>query len=126
DLRPVARHEVTVESLARAEAEPETPRIHGAHRRRRLGDDGRMRSERGTGDPGSDVATGMLGGRRHEGPHKGSIALLRGPWLDVIGRHHPGEARGLRLRAKINQLARMELLEHGRIADLCHAANSRP
>src|SRR5712692_2834530 len=115
-----------VERVAGPEAKPETARVHRAHGGRRLGDDRRMRPERRTGHPRPDVTPGVLGGRRHERPDEGGVPLLRGPRLDVIRRHHAREAGGFRLLAETDQLARMELLQHGRITDLRHAANSPP
>src|SRR6202011_1005050 len=100
--------------------EPEAAWEHGAHGGRSLGDDRRVRAERWTGDPRSDVTLGVLRGRCHEGPHEGGVALLRRPGLNMVRGHHAREPGRLRLLAEADQLARMELLEHGGVANLRH------
>ncbi len=52
---------------------------------------------------------------------KARLALLRGPRVEVLADHEPGgEAGGLGLLGPVEQVGRVELLEHAGVADLRH------
>ena len=119
DLRPVAADDVLVERLARAEPEPEAAREHGPERRGRVGDDRRVVAEARAGHAGPEGEAGPRAERAHERPGEGALALLRRPRVEVLADHEPGlEAGVLGRRAPVEQVGRMELLEHRGVADL--------
>ena len=117
-LGPVVGDDVLVERLAAAEAEPEAARVHRGQRGRGLGDDERVDAE---------------GRARHAGP---DVALVRSP--SAVMNVHTNAAwpccgtHGWRWSAAITplkpacsasdavveELRRVELLEHRRVADL--------
>ncbi len=105
-----------VQRLARAEPEPETPRIHRFERRRRLGDDRRVVPEprRGYAGPETEVSGSTQGAEPT--PHKSALPLIRGPGMEVVRGHYRSEPRLLRYLAVLQQIRRMKLLEHRRIA----------
>jgi len=75
---PSIAEDMLVERLARAHAEPEAPRHHRGHRRRRLGDDRRMDADRRTRHRGVDTQVARLGGDPAEhGPDEGTLRRRR-------------------------------------------------
>jgi hypothetical protein len=99
-LGPDATDDVLVQRLAAAQAQPETPRCHGALRRGGLRDHCRVVAKRRARHA---RPKGQRLGRRaqcsHPGPHKGVVALLGHPGLEVIGRHYSLETVLLGQRA---------------------------
>ena len=84
-------------------------------------DDGGVVAEAGTGHGGPERQRGPGPERTHETPREGAGTLLRGPWVEVLADHEPGrEAGALSGLAQVQQLVRLELLEHRRVADLRH------
>ncbi len=105
--------------------EPEPVRIHGSEGGGGLGDDRGVVAEGRTGDTRPEAQRRACAERAHEGPGEGALALLRCPRVEVLADHEPGlEARGLGLGAPVEQLGRMELLEHRRVADRGHGSSS--
>ena len=76
-----------------------------------------MHSERRARDAGADVALGALRRGRHERPHERGVALLGHPRLEVVGGHDAREAGLFGGDAVVDQLGRVELLEHRGIPD---------
>jgi hypothetical protein len=121
DLRPLAADDVLVERLAGAEPQPEPTGEHRPERRRGVGDHGRVVAEAGTGDSRSEAQRRPQPQRPHERPGERRLALLRGPGVEVLRDHEAGaEPRLLGLRTPVEQVGRVELLEHGRVADRRH------
>ena len=86
-----------------------------------MGDDRRVVPEAGTGDGGPERQRRPLAERAHERPGEGARALLRGPRVEVLADHEAGlEAGILGRRAVVQQLGRLELLQHRGVADLGH------
>ncbi len=122
DLRPFAADDVLVQRFAGAKAEPEATGVHGAERRRSVGDDRRVVAEPGTGDRGAEREAGALAERAHEAPREGGLSLLRRPRMEVLADLEAGvEPGGFGLFGPIEQIRRMELLEHACVPDLRHA-----
>ena len=121
DLRPFAAHDVLIERLARAQAQPEPTGKHGPEGRRRMRDDRRVVAEAGTGHGRSEGQARAHPERAHERPGEGALALLWRPRMEMLADHEPGREPGvLRRRAVVEELGRVELLEHGGVADLRH------
>ena len=120
-LRPDPADDVLVERLAGAQAQVEPARIHGPEGRRGMGDDRRVVAEARAGDGGPERQRRPLAERAHEGPGEGARALLRRPRMEVLADHEAGlEAGVLGRGAVVQQVGRLELLEHRRVADLGH------
>src|SRR5262249_27369123 len=82
---------------------------------------GRVVAEAGEGHGRPEPQRGPLAERAHEAPRERRLALLRRPWVEVLGDHEAGlEAGALGLGAPAEQVRGVELLEHRRIADLRH------
>src|SRR5215211_7409985 len=83
---------------------------------RSLGDYGRMVPEarRGHARPEAEVRRSTQS--THPGPHKSALTLLGRPRMEVIRGHNGAEPRLFRLFTPLEQLRRMELLEHRRVA----------
>ena len=122
DLRPLAADDVLVQRLAGAKAQPEAARVHGAQRGRRVGDHGRVVAEARAGHrgaEGSDVRCPSAPMKLQAkaawpccGVHGWKCSLTWKPAL---------EAGRFRLRAQLEQLGGVELLEHAGVTDLRHA-----
>ena len=110
--------DVLVERLAGTETEPVPTGVHGRQRRRRLRHHRRMPAEGRRGDARSDVTAGALAEGGQHVPDEGALTLLRHPRLEVVGGHHPGEALALGVGRQLHGLGRMELFQHGGVADL--------
>ena len=122
DLRPFAADDVLVQCLAGAQAEPEATGVHGAERRRGVGDDRGVVAESGARHRGAEGQLGALAQRAHEAPRERGLSLLRRPGMEVLADLEAGvEAGGLGLLGPIEQVRRMELLEHACVPDLRHA-----
>src|SRR5215212_2664784 len=115
-LRPVIPHDVLVQRLARAEPQPEAPRVHRLQRRRTLRDDGRMVAEAGWGNARAEAEVRGRTQRAHPRPDEGALTLIRGPRMKMVRSHNRTEPRLLGNPAPVQQLRRMELLEHRRVA----------
>ena len=68
--------------------------------------------------PGPRSPVVRLAERGQDVPDEASLALLRDPRLEVVGGHDAGEALALGVRAEVDRLGRVELLQHGGVADL--------
>ena len=80
-----------------------------------------VEAESGGGHGKADRQGGALSERPHERPGEGGIALLWGPWLEMLADHEAGrEAGGLCPWAPVEQIGWMELLEHRGVTDLRH------
>ena len=121
DLRPRAPDDMLVERLAGAQPQPEPAGEHGAQRRRGVGDDGGVVAKAGARHRGPERQRRPRPERAHERPREGALALLRGPRVEVLADHEPGRETGvLGLRAPVEQVGRVELLEHRGVADRRH------
>src|SRR6185503_20963901 len=121
DLRPLAAEDVLVQRLARPEAEPEAAREHRAQRRGGVGDHRGVIAPTRIGDRGPETERRPQPEGAHERPGERRLALLRRPRVEVLRDHEPGlEAGILGLGAPVEQVGRVELLEHCRVADLRH------
>ena len=121
DLRPLAADHVLVQRLAGAEAEPEAPRVHRAEGRRRVGDHGGVVAEAGAGDGGAEGELRALSERAHERPREGRLPLLGRPGMEVLADLEARvESGGLGPLGPVEQVGRVELLEHAGVADLRH------
>ena len=115
-LGPVAADHVLVERLAGADAEPVPAGVHRLEGRAGLRDHRGVEPERRAGDAGAEVAGGALADGGQHVPHERRLALRGHPRLEVVGGHAAGEAVLLGERRQLDRLARMELLEHRRVA----------
>src|ERR1700675_4809676 len=123
---PLTAHDVLVERFAGPQAEPEAPGKHGAERRCRMGDDGRVIAEAGAGHGGPEGQRGPRPERPHERPRERALSLPRGPRMKVLADHEPGVEPGLFGRgAIVQQVSWMELLEHRGVADPGHGWDLR-
>src|SRR6185437_5631168 len=108
---------------ARPQTEPEAPREHRAERRGGMRDHGGVVAPARIGDRGPETERRAQPEGTHERPGERRLALLRRPRVEVLRDHEAGvEARVLGLGTPVEQVRRVELLEHGRVADLRHRA----
>ena len=110
--------DVLVERFAAAEAEPVPARVHGGEGGGCLGDHRGMHAEGGCGDAGAEVAGGLLAEGAEHIPDEGCLTLLRDPGLEVVGGHGACEAVLLGFGRQLEDLGRVELLQHRGVADL--------
>ena len=127
DLRPLAADDVLIQRLAGAQPQPDPTGVHGAQRARRVGDDGGVVAESRAGHRRPEGQRGPLPQRAHEAPGEGRLPLLRGPRMEVLADLEAGAEPGrLRLLRPVEQVGRMELLEHAGVTDLRHARSLQP
>src|SRR5579871_4885474 len=108
---PFAAHDVFVERLARADAQPEAVGVHGGQRGGGLRENGRVVAIRGAGDAGSKGhLLGRGAERAHPRPDERTLPLLRNPRVKVIGSHHAAETGLFRLSTPTQQVVWTELL----------------
>ena len=99
-----AADDVLVERLAGAQAQPVPARVHRGERGGGLRDHRGVPAEGGRGDAGAHVALGALTDRGEHAPHERGLALGGHPRLEVVGRHHAGEAVLLRIDRQRHRL----------------------
>ena len=124
-VRPALARDVLVGGLAGAERDPQPPREHLAHRRRRLGDDRRVVALAGRVHDAERQR-----GRRHRGaeprPGEARLALALAPRREVVGGHAALEPGGLRRAGDREQHAGRDLLVRVVQADDRHAGGPYP
>jgi hypothetical protein len=116
-IGPILGEETFVEGLACPYPEPVAIGVHGGKGRRSLRHHGRVPAERGGGDAGAHIAPGALANGGQDVPDEGRLALLGHPGLEMVGSHGAVKAPLLGIFGQFHAIARMELLEHHRIAD---------
>src|SRR5579859_872148 len=118
---PFSAHDMLVEGLARADAQPEATGIHSSQRRGGLRDDGRVIAIRGAGDARAEAHTLRREAERaHPGPYLRALPLLRYPGMKVVGSHYAPEPRLFSFLAPANQLRRPKLFQGRRITKYWH------
>ncbi len=107
-----------------AEAQPEAAGVHRPEGRGGVGHDRRVHPEARERHGRPEPQRRPLAEGAHEAPGVRGLALLGRPRVEVLGDHEAGLEPGLLgLGAPVEQLGRVELLEHRRVADLRHARN---
>ena len=117
DVGPILPQNMLVERFARAQAEPGTAGIHRGHGCSGLRHHGGVPAEGGRDHTGAKIALGAFTQRGQHVPDEGALALLGHPGLEMVGSHDAVKAFFLRIGREADGFGRMELLEHGRIAD---------